>query len=194
MNYILLGSLTSPFVRRIRMLMENIPYEFKDMKIFEAQDALELNKINPINQIPVLMDSDLKIWDSRQIFNYLNLIHKLHNMSWEDENTLTAIDGALNAGVSLLMMNRSGIELDDSVMYIRRQKERNESILDYLKPYLKTDALKEWNFLTMSLYSFLDWALYRNLINIEARPECLAFLDAHAERAIVKLTQIPKVT
>lgn len=193
MNYVLLGSQTSPFVRRTRMLMENLPYEFKEMNIFETEDALTLNKVNPLNQIPVLMDGDLKIWDSRQIFNYLNLIHKLHNMTWEDENTLTAIDGAMNSGVSLLLMKRSGMKTEEPYMFVNRQKERMESVLDYLKPYLEGEALTEWNFLTMSLYCYLDWALFRNLLNIDKRPECRKFLDAHAEKPVVKLTQIPKV-
>ena len=193
MNYVLLGSQTSPFVRRIRMLMEEIPYEFKEMNIYETEDALTLNKLNPINQIPVLIDGDLKIWDSRQIFNYLNLIHKLHNMSWEDENTITAIDGAMNSGVSLLLMKRSGMKTEEPFMFVNRQKERMDSVLDYLKPYIETEALKEWNFITMSIYCYLDWAVFRNLINIDKRPECQKFLDTHAEKTIVKTTQIPKV-
>ena len=193
MNYVLLGSQTSPFVRRIRMLMEDLPFEFKEMNIFETEDALTLNKVNPLNQIPVLMDGDFKLWDSRQIFNYLNLIHKMHNMSWEDENTLTAIDGAMNSGVSLLLMKRSGMKIDEPFMYVNRQKERMDSVLDYLKPYLETEALKEWSFITMSIYCYLDWALFRGLINIDNRPECQKFLDIHAEKPIVKTTQIPKV-
>ncbi len=193
MNYILLGSQTSPFVRRIRMLMENVPYEFKEMNIFETEDALTLNKVNPVNQIPVLLDGDTKIWDSRQIFNYMNLIHKMHNMTWEDENTLTAIDGAMSSGVTLLLMKRSGMQIDEPFMFVNRQKERLESVLDYLKPYIEKDGLTEWNFITMSIYCFLDWALFRNIIQIDGRPECKKFLDTHAEKAIVKLTQIPKV-
>jgi glutathione S-transferase len=193
MSYVLLGSQTSPFVRRIRMLMEDLPYEFKEMNIFETGDALNLNKINPLNQIPVLLDGDLKVWDSRQIFNYINLIHKLHNMSWEDENTLTAIDGAMNSGVSLLLMKRSGMKTDEPYMFINRQKERMESVLDYLKPFSENHGLKDWNFLSMSLYCFLDWALFRGLINIDSHPECQKFLATYAEKTIVKSTQIPKV-
>ena len=59
------------------MLMDNIPYEFKELNIYEAEGGLELNRVNPINQIPVLLDGEKKIWDSRVIFNYLNLPNKL---------------------------------------------------------------------------------------------------------------------
>ena len=156
MAYTLIGSQTSPFVRRIRMLMETVPYEFKELNIFKTEDALTLNKVNPVNQIPVLLDGERAIWDSRQIFNYLNSLHKLHNMSWEDENTLTAIEGAMNSGVALLLMKRSGMNISEPYMYVNRQKERIESVVSYMKPYLVGEGLKEWSFITMTLYAFLD--------------------------------------
>lgn len=193
MGYVLYGSKTSPFVRRIRILLENMPYEFKELNIFEGQDAVDLNKLNPINQIPVLVDGENTIWDSRQVFNYLNSLHRFQNMDWQDENLLTAIDGAMNAGVALLLMKRSGIKVDEPIMYVQRQKERMESILDYLKPYIKDQALKDWNFHTISLYCFLDWALFRSIINIDNRPECRALIEKYKNTDIVISTEIPKV-
>jgi glutathione S-transferase len=191
MGYVLYGSKTSPFVRRIRILLENIPYDFKEVNIFEGQDAVDLNKINPINQIPVLVDGDNTIWDSRQVFNYLNSLHRFQNMDWQDENLLTAIDGAMSAGVALLLMKRSGIKIDEPLMYVQRQKERMESILDFLKPFIMDQGLKSWDFHTISIYCFLDWALFRGMINIDTKPECLTFLKKHKDRKIVTLTAIP---
>ncbi len=191
MAYTLIGSQTSPFVRRIRMLMETVPYEFKELNIFETEDALTLNKVNPVNQIPVLLDGDQAIWDSRQIFNYVNSLHKLHNMSWEDENTLTAIEGAMNSGVALLLMKRSGMNISEPYMYLNRQKERIDSVVTYMKPYLSGDGLKEWTFITMTLYAFLDWARFREIFTLS--PEAVKFLETHSNRIIVQKTAIPKV-
>lgn len=193
MTYILYGSHTSPFVRRIRMLMENIPYEFKEVNIFDSEEGLKFNKINPINQLPVLVDGDQVIWDSRQIFNYVNLNHKLHNLHWDDENLLTAIEGAMNSAINLMMMKRSGMNVDEQYMFINRQKERVESVLDFLKPLIETRFVKEWDFHAMSLYAFIDWLKFRNVIPIDKRPELQKFMDAHAERPIVKKTAIPQV-
>lgn len=193
MSYILIGSQTSPFVRRMRMLMENIPYEFKEVNVFETDDAIALNKINPLNQIPVLQDGELTILDSRQIFNYLNLMHKLHNMNWEDENTLTIVTGAMDSGITLLLMKRSGMNINEPYMYVNRQKERIDSVMNYMKPYMSGDGLKEWNFITMSLYCFLDWANFREIIKLSDYPEAEKFLAAHADKAIVKKTAIPRV-
>lgn len=192
MDYILYGSQTSPFVRRIRILLDQTPYKFQEFNIFETDDAIELNKINPINQVPAFKDGNTVIWDSRQIFNYLNSFHRYQNMDWDDENRLTAIDGALNSGVSLLLMKRSGINIDEPFMYVVRLKDKIESILDYLKPYIEGEALTNWNFHTASIYCFLDWALFRGIIKIDKRPECQALLDKYKTLPVVVKTQIPK--
>lgn len=193
MNYTLIGSQTSPFVRRIRMLMENIPFDLKELNIYETEDGLTLNKINPINQIPVLVKGNFKIWDSRQIFIYLNQTYNLQKMDWESENTLTAIEGAMNSGITLFQLKRSGLKIDEPYLIINRQKDRIESVLDYLKPFIENEATKVWNFQTMSLYAFLDWATFREIIKLDNRPECQKFMTAHSNREIVKLTAIPKV-
>lgn len=190
MSYILYGSQTSPFVRRLRILMENIPFELKELSIFEAKDAEILNKINPLNQVPALGDGEKTIWDSRHIFNYLNAKHKFETLDWKDENTLTAIEGAISSGVNLLLMQRSNIQMDDSFMFIRRQRERLDSVLDYLTP--KLSEFSEWDFKSMSLFCFLDWAQFRNIISLEKRPEMRAFLEKNANRPSVINTQIPK--
>lgn len=193
MKYTILGSKTSPFVRRIRMLLETIPYELKEMNIYETEDALALNKVNPVNQVPVLLDGDKAIWDSRVIFNYLNSIHKFMDLTWEDENTLTAIDGALSSGVALFLMKRSGMEISEPYMYVNRQKERMDSVIQYLTPYMEGKGLAEWNFITMSLYCFLDWASFRGILDITPYPAAKKFLDTHSARIVVKHTEIPKV-
>lgn len=193
MSYTLIGSQTSPFVRRIRILMENIPHSLKELNIYETEDAIVLNKVNPINQIPVLLDGDTRVWDSRQIFNYLVKKHHLKTFSQEEENFLTAIDGAMTSAIALLLMKRSGMNIDDSYMYINRQKERIESVLDFMKPYIQNEALKDWNFITMTLYCFLDWGIFRGVLDLEKRPECKALLEKYSQKEIVIKTAIPKV-
>ncbi len=194
MSYTLLGSAPSPYVRKIRMLMESIPYELQELNIYETQDGLTLNKVNPTNQIPVLMDGDQRIWDSRVIYNYLNRKHKLYpELSIDEENLITAIDGAMTSAINLLLMKRSGMNTDENFMFINRQKERIESVLDFLKPYLGHQGLNEWNFVTISLYTLLDWGVYRNILDLKDRPECQKFLQTHGTRLIVQKTQPPKV-
>jgi glutathione S-transferase len=114
-------------------------------------------------------------------------------MTWEDENTLTAIEGAMNSGVALLLMKRSGLNIDEPYMYIYRQKERIDSVIKYMTPYMNGSGREEWNFITITLYCFLDWARFREIIKVEQYPQVLPFLNAHASKPIVQKTAIPKV-
>lgn len=191
MNYTLYGSKTSPFVRRVRMLLEHIPYELKEINPYEGQDAIDLNLINPVNQIPVFTDGEITIWDSRQIFNYLNSIHHLQKMDWQSENLLTAIEGMMNAGIALMQLKRSGISIEEDYMFVSRSKARIDSVLEYLKPYMSGEGLKNWNFHTISIYCFIEWALFREIISIENRPVCRNFIKTYQSKPIVTETQIP---
>ena len=192
MGYVLYGSKTSPFVRRIRLLMDELPHEFKEINVFDSQDAQKLKAINPINQVPVLTDGELTIWDSREIFNYLNSFHRFQNMDWQDENQLTAIDGLMAAGINLMMMKRLEIDISGPEAYFTRQRERMASILDHLKPTIQSHCLKNWDFHTMSLFSFLEWAQFRNILDLSDRPECLALIDHYKTLPAVIKTEIPK--
>lgn len=192
MGLILVGSQTSPFVRRIRMAMENIPYEFKEINIYEKQGADFLKTINPLNQIPVLLDETQAIWDSRIIFNYLNSKYNIQKLSWKDENHLTAIEGALDAGIALFLMKKSEIDLDKPYLIADRYKLRIQSVMNYLNSLLSNQEFKNWNFVSQSLYSFLDWANFREIISLSDYPDFNLFLNHHSEQKMVIRTQIPR--
>jgi glutathione S-transferase len=152
-----------------------------------------LKRINPVNQIPVLVDGENTIWDSRQIFNYLNHLYRFQPIDWQDENILTALQGAMDGGVSLLLMKRSGVDIEAPTLYPQRLKERIFSVLDYLEPQLKEKHFQDWNFHSISLYCFLDWGVFRGIFSLEKYPAFQAFLETHKNRPIVQSTQIPKV-
>jgi glutathione S-transferase len=190
--YFLYGSYTSPFVRRMRMVMHSLPFEFKEMNIYTPEGNAELEKINPIKQIPVLKDGSTVIWDSRHIYRYLQEKHHWPKLSWDEENRLTAIERGLDGGIASFLLGRSGIPMDQPLMYKDRQLDRMHTVLMYLEPWIKTEALKTWNFQTMTLYAWLDWANFRGVLKIEKYPFCEQFLKVHATRAEVTATRIPE--
>lgn len=75
----LIGSLTSPFVRKIRILLaeENIPYEFILDDVWSADTHIAQH--NPLGQVPCLIfDTGYTLYDSRVIEDYLEEITPLH--------------------------------------------------------------------------------------------------------------------
>lgn len=178
MAQILIGSTTSPYVRKMRLLLHGMKdIEFKSINYLEKNDSDYLKSVNPINQIPVYIDDGKIIYDSRVIFNYLVKKHGWKELSLEDENRLSAIDAAMDSAINLFSLRRGGLDLNSGNTYIERQKERIPLIFDYLSSWVKTlTPEKDWNFLTMSLYSFLFWGNFREIIDIKTHPEMVDFL------------------
>lgn len=105
----LFGSTTSPYVRIIRVLAQELGI-VNDMQIIWnslTEDSVkeELTKLNPLTKIPFLVDEDVYVADTVNIINYLQ--EKTNNYSyaldknnrWQEELCLTQIFGALDAGV-----------------------------------------------------------------------------------------------
>lgn len=195
MNYTLVGSFTSPYVRKMRLLLFKLgTYEFKSINYLEQKDGEYLKSINPINQIPILLDGETKIFDSRVIYNYLAKKHHFKALSVEDENILSAIDAAMDTSINLFSLKRGGLDIEAPNAYITRQKERVPLILNYLTPWVKSLDPKNpdhWNFLTMSLYSYLYWLEYRSVLDLSPYPVLKNFLHQFKDSPGVQETNPP---
>lgn len=194
MAQVLIGSFTSPYVRKIRLLLHgNKNIEFKSINYLEKADSDYLKSVNPINQIPVFIDGDQTIYDSRVIYNYLAKKEGWKPLSIEEENILSAIDAAMDSAINLFSLRRGGLDLNGGNPYVERQKERVPLILNYLTNWAKSQTPeKDWNFLTMSLYSFIYWGIFREIIDINPHPEMLAFIERFKNCPGVQETDIPK--
>ncbi len=193
MSQILIGSLTSPYVRKLRLLLhENKAVEFKTINYLEKNDSDYLKLINPINQIPIFIDDEQTIYDSRVIFNYLCKKNGWSAMNIEDENRLSAVDAAMDSAINLFSLHRGGLDLNGGNTYVERQKERITAILNFLTPWVESQqAEKDWNFLTMSLFSFLNWGVFRDMIDLSNHSEMRAFVERFSQCPGVIETDIP---
>jgi len=185
MKYQLIGSKTSPFVRRLRLLMGAIPHEFKELLIYETEGAEHLKKINPINKVPVLVDKrsspEKVIWDSRVIFNYLVKEEKLSPINLMEENLLSAIDGALDSAVQLFLMKKNNVVIDAQNSFFKRHIERIPQVLDYLE----TQVPAQWQYPAMCLYSFLDWGQFREMLNYKNHKNLTSFMEKFSSMPMV---------
>ena len=60
----LYGSTSSPFVRRLRLLLAERPHEFISLNIFESADRERLIALNPTRKVPMLADGEQVVFDS----------------------------------------------------------------------------------------------------------------------------------
>lgn len=186
MSYVLVGSYPSPFVRRLRMAMEHVPYEFRAINIYEEAGAAELKRLNPTNQIPCLIHNGQAIWDSRIILQYLGRQHNWPALSLAAENQITAIERMIDAGVGIFLLKKSSVDL--TAMYPQRLNERIVSVFDWLTPWMKSPEARDWNLVTLTLVAGLEWMQFRDIHPIASSAEAKAFLALHTHRPIVQST------
>jgi glutathione S-transferase len=184
----LLGSVASPFVRRLRLVLAGQPYQFLALNIFESEGRSVLVKHNPARKVPVLVDNEQVIFDSGVIYRYLTQKLKLPPLSWDQENSLTTINACTDSLVELLLCKRSGFDVTEDKLFFNLQHERIQATLEALEQQIRAGQFGRWDYLSISLYTLVDWVLFRDLVDLKPFPVLLQFRNEHLKRPMVAET------
>lgn len=182
----LIGSIASPYVRRIRILLEDQDYDFHKINVFSKEGQKELLKYGPIRRVPVLIDQDKIICDSNLIYEYLD---KANTLSIIDKQHLIYINELADSGVIVFQFQK--FELDPELKNDLSKNHLNR-INDILEYFNNTNL--EWNTVGKWLYCVLDWFSFREIYQWESKFEKLyKFVQNHKDKTIMKATN-PRVT
>ena len=184
----LYGSTTSPYVRRIRILLSQTPHDFVDLNIYQGQDRQTLADKSPVLKVPCLEDDGQIIYDSRVIYRYLAEKYKYSALTWDEENQLTLVDAVNDSFVSLFLMKRSEISADQDALFVRVQKERITASLNHLNDLVGEGEFSNWHYPAICLYALIDWIELRELHRLEGLDHLKAFRDRHVDRIEVSAT------
>lgn len=179
----LYGSQTSPYVRRIRLLLADTAHQFINMNIFAEADRQKLLELNPTLKIPMLQDNAETIFDSNVIYRYLAGKLGLAALSWYQENQLTLINAVNDSLVSLFLCSRSGLDTNEDRLFFNAQKERIAASMFVLEQQAANREFANWLYPAMSLFCLLDWVIFRELLDLEDYPALLAFHAANQHQA-----------
>jgi glutathione S-transferase len=185
---ILYGSQTSPFVRRLRLLLPEESYEFRKVDIFNPAERKELLKLSPLLKIPILVIDKQPIWDSRIIFNELVRRNFHRSLSLTEENLLTAMNDLSDSLIQTLLAKRSNISFPQDSPLAVSHFERIQNTLGYLHEQMELGHFKEWNFLSMALYTIVDWIDFRQLTKLDEFPLLIQFRDQNNHQTRVSLS------
>ncbi len=184
----LLGSTTSPFVRRIRVYLDGKDYLFVNLDIFAEQDRKLLTDNNPTQKIPALLDDELCIYDSRVIHRYLAEKYEQPALSWQQENLLTLIDSVNDSLVSKLLLQRSNIDTMQEGLFFNLQRERAEIVFTALDEEVAKGSFGQWDYPAICLWCLLDWTDFRDLAKWRHLTNLCRFFDQHASLTILSST------
>lgn len=139
----LIGSHTSPFVRKVRIVLAEKKIDF-DFEIESPwTDDSKIPSFNPLGKIPVLMlDDESPLFDSRVIVEYLdnmapnNKLFPAPNRERTEVKRWEAIaDGICDAGI-IAVLEAKRPKKEQSATWVARQNEKILRSLEYLSEQL----------------------------------------------------------
>ncbi len=187
----LYGTTTSPFVRRVRVVAQEVgePIERTDTATDAGMAALR--GISPIRKVPVAIIDGATLFDSRAIIDRLTEIHGWGELAkpwdrWSDGNLINAIDAALDSVIQLFYLRRDGVAIDGSP-YAARQLERTDAIFSWLAA--QPELGSQFGLPEVSLICALDWMDFRQTYPTERAAVLTRVRTAWADRASLVATK-----
>lgn len=157
----LIGSLSSPFVRKVRVVLAEKRIEYEFVVDPPSEPATRVPEFNPLGKVPVLVTDDgTRLFDSSVIVEYLDSIspvarlipdpvrQRIHVRRWE-----ALADGMMDAGVLLVQEGRRPAELQSDAV-VARQRGKVDRALAFA-----ATELGERSWCAGEAYSLADIAL-----------------------------------
>jgi glutathione S-transferase len=177
----LLGTTTSPYTRKARVLLRAIgqPYELIDIRTDEGAAALK--EVAPLGKIPILLEDEAGtvVPDSTLIASWLWAKESaaLQVAGWDldpqafaDQALRSVVEGALDAAINHYYLRRDGFS---ETGYIAKQRQRVDRVLTWLDQ--RMEFRHPIGSAALSLGCALDWIVFRNVLELERWPSLTAF-------------------
>lgn len=157
----LIGSLTSPYVRKVRVVMAEKRIECE----FEVQspwaETSTVAELNPLGKVPVLvLDDGTALFDSRVIVEYLDILTPVSRMIAENGRQRILVkrwealgDGICDAAAAIFLEQKRPAK-QQSADWVKRQQLK---VVNGVK--LIADELAERNWCHGEAYSLADVAV-----------------------------------
>ncbi|ALR78608.1 glutathione S-transferase [[Enterobacter] lignolyticus] len=199
----LIGSYTSPFVRKISVLLleKGIPFEFINELPYNAENGVA--RYNPLGKVPALVTDDGECWfDSPIIAQYIELLNIAPAMVPREPKAALHIrqleslaDGIMDAGLTIVReLARPAAQQSDAELL--RQREKITRSLDALEGYAADGTLKadETNLATIAVACAIGYLNFRHVSPgwCAARPHLVTLVDTLFQRDSFARTEPPK--
>lgn len=197
----LYGSLTSPYVRRVRYVLQDLGLPFTLVDVFTDEGQARLRAKNPLWKVPTLDTGAVVLWDSDVILDELIAEHGLGTLRPETDGSRVSeallratVDELLGTLIKLFYLRKDGVDTAQ-VPYLAKDEARARSTLAWIEGQLHgafcTDV-EDFGRSELALYSALDWIDFRNVASLDETPGLRAFLHAHRDRPLLAATAPPR--
>jgi glutathione S-transferase len=191
-NIVLYGSLTSPYVRRLRLFLDGYSYELRVLNDIFGADNAALNAVNPVKRVPVMQYGNEVVWESRIIHQVLRRELGFTQLSLEQENMVSVIDAWQDQLIQKFLLTRYQHPIDLQNPYFARHGERERLMSSYLDSCVLAHKMAGWDYPEMALASLLEWSLFRKVLDERLlSPALVQFGETQSLRQAMKDTAPP---
>jgi glutathione S-transferase len=162
------GTTTSPFVRRVLVVAEELGEPIERVDTATEAGMAELKSASPIWKVPVAMVGEAPLFDSRAIHAWMIATHgSWGTKSAHESNLINAIDAAIDSVIQLFYLRRDGVAVEGSI-YEKRQLDRTEAIFTWLATQCAEGTFSGgFGLAELSLICGLDWMEFRKAYPVE---------------------------
>jgi glutathione S-transferase len=192
----LYGTVTSPFVRRVRVVAAEVGCEVERIDTATEDGQAKLREVTPIRKVPVAVVDGRMLFDSRVIIDWLFTTRGFGALTpprdrWREANLLNAIDAAADSVIQVFYLRRDGVPVDGTP-FAQRQLERAQAIFTWLGGELAPDGVSfggGFGLCEISLCAMLDWMDFRKVFPTEQATQLAALRAAWRERPSMVATR-----
>ena len=182
---ILLGTTTSPYTRKVRLLLGAARQEYQFLDTRTEEGAAGSAKAAPLGKVPVLVRDapDAPLPDSALIAQWIWRSSEptlraagwnLDPNDWDDRALQVVVEGALDAAINFRYLRLDGFPENGYVAKQRQRVDRSLAWLDaraprFARPY--TGSM-------LSLGCTLDWLAFRQVTELGRWPRLASFRQA----------------
>jgi glutathione S-transferase len=191
------GSNTSPYVRRVRVVADELGLPFELIDSVPPEGQAELRKRNPIWKVPAAEIDGQLVLDSHVITELLLERYgqgKLAPLAVDDiesRNAISVIDGALDALINAFYLGKEGVT-PEQAPYLKKQGERAANALGWLEQNVHepfVTSKKQLGLPEIALGSALGWMRFRNVYDIEQHQRLMRCFEMLENRSSFAHTQ-----
>ncbi len=177
----LIGSLTSPFVRKVRIVLAEKRIDCELMVDIPWTPETQVPEFNPLGKVPVLvMDDGSTLFDSRVIVEYLDTLTPVSRLIPEDARPRTSVkrwealaDGICDAAATIFLEKKRP-EIQQNADWLVRQEQKIFRGLEAL-----SEELGEKNWCFGEFYSLADVVVGCALGYLDFRFPDIKWREAH---------------
>jgi glutathione S-transferase len=195
----LYGTVTSPYVRRVRVVALELGLPFELVDAFDDAGQAALRALNPLWKVPAVELEGRAIFDSRAITEHLLRRHGPGPLAVVDEddldarNVTTVIDGALDSLINAFYLQRDGVT-GAQASYVTKQNERAAAALAWVEARVDDVWLtraRAFGLPELALCTALEWMRFRGTYPVERHPGLVRCLEHHGGRESMVATRPP---